>query len=229
MFGVPGFGDEYRAIGMPIGTTILVAYFPHNFESKDRLVNAPNWVWNDRFDFVGKVNADDVPKWKKFTEHGGWMQNPMLQTMLQNALANRCKLIIHRVPAEKNGYALIVSSHGPNRKNLVEARPDETVPDNAQRIALDGRMVPILSRDDPVLHFFQTSMTSFTLVMSGFGATVVDKTGLNGRYDFALTRLGTEGIPPVDWDLAPLGLKLIPAKIQTQNIVIDHIEKPTPN
>lgn len=157
------------------------------------------------------------------------MQNPMLQAMLQNALGDRCKLVVHRVPAQVDGYALVVAKHGPNRKNLVESQPDDAIPDRAIKIAFDGRMVPIYSHDNPVLHFFQTSMAAFALHISGFGAPVEDKTGLTGKYRFDLARLGTEGIPSSDWDLAPLGLKLIPAKIPTENIVIDHIERPSPN
>ena len=31
------------------------------------------------------------------------------------------------------------------------------------------------------------------------------------------------------WNLAALGLKLVPIKIPTQTVVIDHIEKPSQN
>ena len=41
-----------------------------------------------------------------------------------------------------------------------------------------------------------------------------------GKYRFDLVRIGTDGIPASDWDLAPLGLKLIPIKVPTENIVI---------
>jgi hypothetical protein len=34
-------GDEYRAIGMPLGFTILQAYFPPRMGSKDRIIGAP--------------------------------------------------------------------------------------------------------------------------------------------------------------------------------------------
>jgi hypothetical protein len=71
-------------------------------------------------------------------------------------------------------------------------------------------------------------MAALVLILSG-QFPIEDKTGLTEKYRFDLTRLGTVGIPSSDWDLAPLGLKLIPTKIPTENVMIDHIEKPSPN
>lgn len=222
-------GDEYRAIGEPLGITILLAYFPFRMGSKDRIIGAPSWVWNDSYEFVGKVGETDLPDWQHSSQRGLMAPNPMLQIMLQNALADRCKLVIHRIPTQINGFALVAANHGPNRKNLVKSNSDDVIPDKAVGIALDGRVVPIFSHDDPVLHFYQTSMASLVLLISGPGAPIEDRTGLSGKYKFDLTRLGTDGIPTSDWDLAPLGLKLIPTKIRTEQIVIDHIERPSPN
>lgn len=221
--------DEYRAIGWPLGTTIQLAYFSFRMASKDRIIEAPSWVWNERYEFVGKVGETDLSEWQHFIQRGFMAPNPMLQIMLQHVLADRCKLVIHRVPAQVNGFALVVGKHGPNRKKLIESKPDEVIPDKAVKIALSGRMVPISRHDDPVLHFYQTSMASLVLLMSEPGAPIEDRTGLTAKYEFDLARLGTDGIPTSDWDFAPLGLKLIPTKIRTEQIVIDHIERPSPN
>jgi uncharacterized protein (TIGR03435 family) len=227
---IPAGGDEYSAVGMPLSMTLMLAYLPFRFQKKDRIVGAPNWLWNDRFDFIGKVAEADLPEWHSLGPRGFRVPNPMLQTMLRNALGERCKLAVHLVPAETDGFQLIVAPHGVNAKNLVEAKPSDAIPDNAQKIAYNGRMVPILSRDDPVLHFYSTSMSALAEMLSGsVGGPVADKTGLTGKYNFQVIREdGGEGLP-FYWDLAPLGLKLIPAKIPTQNIVIDHIERPIPN
>ena len=78
---------------------------------------------------------------------------------------------------------------------------------------------------------------------------VVDKTGLKGAYDFELKwernpatmpPPGTSSVDPGPTDGAArpsiftalqeqLGLKLIPIKTPLESIVIDHIEKPSPN
>jgi uncharacterized protein (TIGR03435 family) len=224
---VPG-GDQYEAFGTPLGQTILMAYFPYSMGSRDHLVGAPDWVWNDRYDFVGKVGEADLPDWRTFSERGFMVPNPMLQSMLQHALADRLKLTVHRVPVQIDGYALVVAKH--ETRNLAESRPDDAIPDLAQKLPLDARMVPILSSNDPVVHFYQTSMAAFALQLSLMGLTpVVDRTGLGGRYRFDLMRLGTEGIQSSDWNLAPLGLRLVPTKIPSYRVVIDHVERPSPN
>ena len=224
----PG-GDDYRAIGMPLSTTLMLAWLPWRLQSKNRIVGAPSWLWNDLYDFVGKVSEADLPAWQNLAPRGFRAPNPMLQTMLRNSLAERCKLAVHLIPAETDGFAIVVAAHGPNAKNLVDAKADDVIPDNAQKIPYDGRMVPILSQDDPVLHFYATSMTALAEMLSGFvGGPVQDKTGLSGKYNFPVTRVSTEGLP-FYWDLAPLGLKLDPAKTPTENIVIDHIERPSSN
>jgi hypothetical protein len=40
---------------MPLGFTIEMAYFPIRMGSRDRVIGAPSWVWNDSYEFIGKV------------------------------------------------------------------------------------------------------------------------------------------------------------------------------
>jgi uncharacterized protein (TIGR03435 family) len=69
---------------------------------------------------------------------------------------------------------------------------------------------------------------------------VVDKTGLDGKYDLTLRYYGTrerdrrddENNPPPPLDIAiqdQLGLKLEAAKGSVRTLVVDHIERPTEN
>ena len=222
-------GDEYEAIGLPLAYTILSAYFPSSLKSRERLPGAPGWIWNDKFDFVAKVAPEDIEEWHKSLRSGLGEPNPMLEAMLQAALADRCKLKVLRVPTTVPGFALVVANRDPNPKRFSVAKRDEIIPDNAQKIPENGRMVPILSPDDPTVHFYATSTASLAAQMSWWGAPVEDRTGLTGEYNFALTRLSTTGDPSVDWDVAALGLKLKPIRISADNIVIDHIERPSPN
>lgn len=229
VLAIPLSGDEYRALGFPLGITILFAYFPSALQSRERLPGAPNWIWTDRFDFAAKVASEDIEAWQQSLRGGLGEPNPMLEAMLQAALADRCKLIVHRIPATVSGFALVVANRGPNAKRFSLAKPDEIIPEGAVKIQEDGRVVPILSDDDPVLRFYGTSTNALAAFLSRDGAPVEDRTGLSGKYDFALTRLNLANDPSVDFDLAALGLKLEPIRSQTENIVIDHIEYPSPN
>jgi uncharacterized protein (TIGR03435 family) len=221
-------GDRYEAIGMPLGWTILMAYFPFHMQAKDQIIGAPGWVWSDRYDFVGKVGPAALRDWQILSGRGFPTQNTLLEAMLQNALASRCKMIVRRVPTQVDGYAMVLAKQGPNRKNLVQSNSRDAIPVRAHEIALGGKVVPIYTPDDPVMHYFQTSMTALALNMS-HTALIEDRTGLAGKYNFDLIRLGTGGVLGSDWDLARLGLKLIPAKVPSEKIVIDRIERPSPN
>ena len=62
--------------------------------------------------------------------------------------------------------------------------------------------------------------------------TIYDETKLIGRYDFILqseeqSEISGEMLPPCD--LNSLGLELKPGKGPGQDLIIDHVEKPTPN
>jgi uncharacterized protein (TIGR03435 family) len=86
--------------------------------------------------------------------------------------------------------------------------------------------------------YFNATMEDLTQRLS-WAWPIIDRTNLTGRYDFTFRRLeipkGADGnrIPnpqPYDlWDLSATGLEIKPAKIPTQNLVIDHIERPSPN
>jgi uncharacterized protein (TIGR03435 family) len=83
-------------------------------------------------------------------------------------------------------------------------------------------------------------MASLATQLSGVGVPVEDRTGLKGKYQLVLKRIdmseAQNGMVSMDeknpanvWDLAALGLKVVPIKLPAETIVIDHIEKPTEN
>src|ERR1700733_12483501 len=58
--------DGYSANNQPLFQTILMAYFPFQLWSNDRIKGAPSWVVNEPYDFMGKVAPDDLPQWQKY-------------------------------------------------------------------------------------------------------------------------------------------------------------------
>ena len=71
------------------------------------------------------------------------------------------------------------------------------------------------------------------LTLSSSGRPVHDATGLTGRYDFTVQLIDNASRDPdekiYNWPVDQLGLVLKPGKALGFALVIDHIEKPTPN
>jgi uncharacterized protein (TIGR03435 family) len=221
--------DEYRAVGWPLWYTIGMAYFPRVFVHRNRFVGLPDWAWNDKYDFVAKVSPNDVQEWQKLGDNIAYkVRNHMLEAMLQAAFAERCKLVVHHVKTTVPGFALVLDKHGPNWKTLKVTNPDAEIPSIAQKLAYGGLIVPILPGAEPVVTYYKTSMASLADDLSGM-TLVEDRTGLTGQYDFKLTRWDTDLDPPRIWDLGALGLKLEPIQVPAESLVIDHIERPSPN
>ena len=223
---------EYRVKGMPLSRLMESAFFSWAYQKKENLQGAPDWVWQERYDFVGKVDASDRAEWSKQLHAANFVSaSPMLQAMLQAALAERCKLIVHRVPTEIAGFALVPNQHGPNRNALHEAKPEETIPSGAIKLSGDARMLGYeRGSNHPTVYFYQTSMGALASSLSLFvEGPVEDKRGLVGKYDFALAKWLDAEDQQHSLDLDALGLKLVPVKMPSEAIVIDYIERPTPD
>jgi uncharacterized protein (TIGR03435 family) len=91
------------------------------------------------------------------------------------------------------------------------------------------------------VHYFGISIAQLATWVLGTGRPVEDKTGLAGRYDVTIQKPAPQpnaqqgGISAPD--LGPsaasiadqLGLKLEPSKGQVETLVIEHVERPSPN
>ena len=163
----------------------------------------------------------------------------MLHAMLRAALAARCNLVLHRIPAEAPGYALVVDKKEPN---LKPGNPGEPLPEGAQKFP-DGSIRTTFHRHSAQGWTF-TNSTIGSLIgllqITSPKAPVLDQTGLTGKYDFELQRNSVRAPeraklpagppdPSLVWDLKTLGLKTVPIKIKTETLVIDHIDRPSDN
>jgi uncharacterized protein (TIGR03435 family) len=147
-----------------------------------------------------------------------------LRLMLQDLLAKRFKLALHRESKMLPVYELVVARGGPK---LPAA--------NASAPAHAAESLPHIRNDSFV--FSDASMAEFTRMLSqlrGIELPVVDRTGIAGTFDIAL-----RGAPAAarDADSATLfaiveeqlGLKLVSAKEPFDVVTIDHAEKPAGN
>ena len=235
--GVQVLSDGYRAWGIGLWVTVQNAYIPTVLYTPDRIQGMQPWMTSEKYDIVAKVTAADVAEWQRQSNFK--QQKVMLQAMLQTMLAERCKLVVHRIPAEIAGYALVVGKGGPK---LKETAAGETLPSG---ISLpDGGVMVGAARGGKLDNsFYGVSMAELANHLNGVssGHPVADRTGLTGKYDFVLKRidmseeqdgrvsLNANPAPNDLFDLGALGLKVEPIKIPTETVVIDHIERPSAN
>jgi uncharacterized protein (TIGR03435 family) len=219
-----------RMTNMPLVLIIDMAYFPHF--SGNRVVGYPAWVMDEHYDIIAHVDEATAAAWQKLSV--GQYQE-LGRPMLQAVLADRCKLVAHLVPAEVDGYVLVLGKHG---VRLTPTKPGEIYPDGALNGGNGAKVVPASASKDNAIHYYNATVEQMAQLIAT-NWVVKDQTNLPGRYDFVIRPLqmprDADGKPVSDlqpsdlWDISGTGLDIKPAKIPAQNLVIGHIERPTPN
>jgi bla regulator protein BlaR1 len=219
--------DGYRMRGT-ISLFIQTAYFPPNMWNwESRIQNGPSWLISDPYDIAAKVSDADLPEWNRQRDLKP-EQRVLLQQMLQSMLADRCKLVAHRVPSTIAGFALVVGKRG---SHLTLSTPGAPLPPG-MKLPDGGVQLPRRRGGPPEFHFYNATMADLAYGLSGgtMGHPIVDKTGLTGHYDLIVPYDYDPAVSPdTNWDLNILGLRLEPLPIPFTNLVIDHIEKPSEN
>jgi uncharacterized protein (TIGR03435 family) len=211
---------------------------------QDLISGGPSWVGSSEYDVEAKVVATGEVSSLR-------LSRDQLKLMMQTLLADRLKLVVHTETKELPVYDLTVARSGPK---LQQAKPGDTYPNGLK--GPDGRS------GAGMMMMIDGNFTGQAIPMSGLvdtlslalHRTVVDKTGLTGRYDISIPlpreESGTGPMPssPGDSSISSaspppdtsgptlfniveeqLGLKLVSTKGPVPTIVIDHIEKPSEN
>jgi uncharacterized protein (TIGR03435 family) len=162
---------------------------------------------SERYDIVAK-SAEPVP-------------DSQLKLMLQSLLAERFEMTFHKETKEMHGYALVVDKNGPK---FHESQSDGPSQQQGSKL---------------IRRWTATTMPELaTVVAEAMEAPVVDETGLSAKYDFSvdLTPYMPAGgerpdIPSIVLTAIreELGLKLEPRKAPVTVMVVDRLEKPSPN
>jgi uncharacterized protein (TIGR03435 family) len=230
--------DGYRMENMFLGYLILTAYVPQTggaaFYSTDQIVGMPAWLTgdDDRYDVSAKIDPADLSDWQNPTK-----QPVMLRPMLQAMLEDRLKLVVHRSTREAPVYLLVVGKNGPK---FEQTNPSELHP-GARPMPGGG----FLSREEDngqmTVHYFGISIGQLSRFVLGTERPVEDKTGLNGTYDVTIQRPALQPNAQQADDSAPdlapsaasiasqLGLRLEPAKVPVETLVVDHVVRPSAN
>jgi uncharacterized protein (TIGR03435 family) len=200
-----GPGGRFAARGFTLVLLMQRAYGVMDWN----VSGGPGWIRSDRFDVTAQ------------TEVTGNLTEKRLQPMLQQLLAERFKLQVHKSFKEMSGHALIVAKGGPKLKVSTLGEEDrDSFRMNGAGLSGQAISTPTLAR----------------FVAGKLGLVAVDETGLTDLYDFK-----------VDWKVDPeaggpdprvalrfaamtalqdqLGLKFIEKKITIPLVVIDHAER----
>jgi uncharacterized protein (TIGR03435 family) len=230
---------RYSATNVPVRMLLRQAFDVQDFQ----IVGGASWLGSDRFDIAAKPPD-------------GITGPDQIRPMLRALLADRFKMVAHRETRDMPIYSLVVARvDGKLGPKLSTAKVDcETRFAAARR---GGGPPPNFNTPgQPIECGFM--MAPGTMNVGGMpmlelarglspivGRIVIDKTGLQGRYDFQMT-FAPEGrgfgpgpagpdAPPVDPNTPSLftalqeqlGLKLESERGPVDVVVIDRVEQPT--
>jgi uncharacterized protein (TIGR03435 family) len=230
------FGQYFRMIGVSpsmsnqtLKNMIFWAYHVHDFQ----ITGGPGWMSTDHWDLQAKT-----------TEGGAYEK---MQLMVQALLQDRFKLALHREIKELPIYNLAVAKGGLKIQPIKEGScipPDPKNPGVAPgKNVMDYCGTSGFGRC--MIEGASATMTELAESLSNaVSRTVVDKTGVDGRFRYQVNYapefanpFQPGGPPPACGD-APsiftalpeqLGLRLDSAKGPVEVLVIDHAEKPSEN
>jgi len=195
--------------------------------NEDQLIGEPAWIKTDRFDIQAKVAGPDVEALSRLSFN-------QRRSMFKQILVEQFHLTTHTEIRQLPVYLLTVAKGGVKFKVHV---PDPAHPERE-----NGQGSFSVSSNKIVTQ--GTTMAYFLAFLAqAAGRTFVDKTGLTGTYDITLRWTPDDAPPPLlngapDPNPPPdiftaiqeqLGLKLESSKGSVPVLVIDHIERPTPN
>jgi uncharacterized protein (TIGR03435 family) len=190
------------------------------------LRNLPNWS-GEVYAFDARVSQADLKAWQSQGKN-----HDLLRSALRAALKERFKLALHEEPAQRPMFELVIAKGGPRLKARLKAAAPDVVLPKGVRLASGGVMTGFGPRGADGWNFYGATMEDLAYRLTGtfFDGPVRDRTGLTGRYDFSVRRVDTPGEDRgYTYDFADLGLQLKRGKENRPILVIDHVERPTPN
>jgi len=190
---------RFTAIGT-LRSFVQLAYGVQDFE----VSGGPSWTESERYELDARTASPT--------------QGDALLVMLQNLLAERFQLKLHRESKAGAIYNLVIAKNGPRLQEEA-----------------DKSRIGALSTGRGMLRG-SLRLTDFARVLSATaGRPVIDRTGLDGAFkiDLRWSADDSSDAPPGPSLFTAiqeqLGLKLESVKGPVEILVIDRVEKPSPN
>jgi uncharacterized protein (TIGR03435 family) len=222
--------SQFQANGINVGVLIKSAYGFGAYE----ISGAPSWL-NDSFWVVqAKCDHSADDQLVKLTDDQARLEK---QHMMQALLADRFQLKVHWETRQASIYTLTIANPKSSSKlttTKIETA-DPSIPNVPQPETKGADIRNIMDAHGHVMTVSHISATGIAVLFSALlSANVEDKTGLTDRYDFTLKYTyqssDPDSYPTITTAIQEqLGLKLESTKGPVPVLVIDHIERPTPN
>jgi uncharacterized protein (TIGR03435 family) len=204
--------DSYSATNISLESLISDAY---GLQMYNLVTGLPGWAKSATFDIEAKMDADTAAAYQKLPRK---QQKEQHRWMMQSLLTDRFSLKVHHVTRQLPIYALVVAKGG---SKLKESKAKESW--------MSGR--------DGQMDFTDASLETVAINLSfELDRIVLDETGLKGKYDLTLKwtpdeeRGAADAGPSIFTAVQEqLGLRLKSTTGPVDTIVVDHIERPSPN
>jgi uncharacterized protein (TIGR03435 family) len=203
---------EYSPTGLTMWNVNISDCIQWAYNAKSYQVSGRNFPNSEHYDIRAKAESPVAVS--------------QIRAMLQDLLAKRFKLSLHRETKMLSVYELVVAKGGPK---LPAPKADAGLPTHASESlprVLDGSFF-----------FEDSSVPEFAdklALLRGIELPVIDRTGINGTFDITLKSAAyaishSDGPSIFALVQEQLGLRLVPAKASVEVFVVDHVEKPTEN
>jgi uncharacterized protein (TIGR03435 family) len=229
-------GGGFAATNLTVRQLIISAYRLRPFQ----VTGGPDWIDSARFDIAAKAAPEQA--------------TTPVSSMLRSLLADRFKLRVHTETKEQPIYALVVAradgrlgpkltaftgqcTNGPATSGARESAP---APSPSQAVSCG--MNTSVNNTAGTLKGTGQTLDRLATALAGFAADrmVVERTGLKGLYDIDLQwtpdtlRTGgtatTSDYPSLFTALQEqLGLKLESSRGPVEYVVVDSVERPSPD
>jgi uncharacterized protein (TIGR03435 family) len=231
---------QFTATNARASDLVQAAFLVQDYQ----LDGLPAWTRNERYDVVAKLDA----RIAALNQPPGF--SPTWSLALRALVIERFQLRSHREVRDRPVYALTVAREGRLGPDLKPAEFDcDALREQAVAAARSGGASPPTNTPDRVrcgmrstngrVLYGGSSLDEFRAFLSrAVGRAVVDRTNVNGKWDFTLTYATEAQLRSGQATDAPdlftalveqLGLKLESTTAPVEMLVVDRIERPTPD
>jgi uncharacterized protein (TIGR03435 family) len=237
---------QMTATNIAVRAMIATAWGSEAIQMASQVVGGPSWIDTDRYDINAKASGG-------FSEKDGLQTVQRVEAMLRALLEDRFQVKVHTDMRDVPIYALVLANTEPRFGTLFKPSaakcytredppPRNATPDPARQCGIRG--------GNGNVTYVNITMQDIARSFANYPAVdrpVIDRTGLPGRYDLHLefiptfvdspNRDGSQVANP-NADSGPnlftalveqAGLKLQAERAKIEFIVIDRVERPTPD